>query len=116
MEYGPDYWQWHYFDLPEAVQNEAAAHYDLTIHSGVCYTPTQRSLAVQQGLLHKRGTQWTACPGPTDRARRTRPPTATTTATCTSPPTPPTRRGPGKPHLLLPHATAPTGEHLHGAT
>ena len=72
IEYGPDYWQGHYFELPEAVQLEAAAHYDLTALHGVCYTPAQRSLAVQQGTLHKRGTQWEAGPGTTARTRRTR--------------------------------------------
>ena len=58
LSYGADYWQGHFHTLPPMVQADAAAHYDLTVLRGVCYTPAQRSAAAEAGLLHKRGGVW----------------------------------------------------------
>ena len=55
LEYGPDYWQGYYDSLPPAVQDEARAHYDLTIIEGIRYTPDQRRCALREGRIHRVG-------------------------------------------------------------
>ena len=70
LEYGPDYWQGHYESLPPVVQDEARAHYDLTIIEGRCYTPDQRRGALRAGLIHRIGKRWHGGPPPANRRPR----------------------------------------------
>ena len=72
LSYGADYWQGHFFDLPPEVQTEAAAHYDLLVLDGTCYTPAQRGAAVTAGLIHKRGGHWHTGPAPSPPRRLSR--------------------------------------------
>ena len=87
LSYGADYWQGHFFDLPLEVQAEAAAHYDLLVLDGTCYTPAQRGAAVKAGLIHRRGGQWRTGPAPLPPLKSPRPPI---------------------PPLRLPHGRGPT--------
>ena len=70
LEYGADYWQGHFPSLPPSVQAEAAAHYDLTIVAGRCYTPLQRLAASDAGEIHRIGKRWHDGPAPAPRIRR----------------------------------------------
>ena len=70
LEYGADYWQGHFPTLPPPVQAEAAAHYDLTVIAGRCYTPEQRLTASRDGEIHRIGTRWYDGPAPAPSTRR----------------------------------------------
>ena len=98
LSYGADYWQGHFFGLPPEVQAEAAAHYDLLVLDGTCYTPTQRRAAVREGLIHRRGGLWHSGPPPPRPLRPIRTPL----------PPPRLPRARGLPHPTprgLPHPT-----------
>ena len=64
LEYGGDYWQAHYHNLPPSVQAEASAHYDLTVIAGICYTAAQRRQAVAEGRIHCAKKRWHEGPPP----------------------------------------------------
>ena len=70
LEYGADYWHGLFPTLPPSVQAEAAAHYDLTVIAGRCYTPEQRLTASRDGEIHRIGTRWYDGPAPAPSTRR----------------------------------------------
>ena len=94
LEYGPDYWQGHYDSLPPPVQDEARAHYDLTVIEGTCYTPEQRRRALREGLIHRIGKRWFG--GPSATKGRTRHPPAPPTYPRLPPPPLTTHGQPGR--------------------
>ena len=109
LEYGADYWQGHYHTLPPPVQAEAAAHYDLTVVAGRCYTPAQRLAASSNGEIHRIGKRWYAGPAPTPSKRRTprAPPAPPRLAPCAAPPPPPPApTPPGHPVVPPPDLTS----------
>ena len=71
LEYGGDYWQGHYHTLPPSVQDEARAHYDLTVIDGRCYTPAQRRQAANEGRIHYVNKHWHDGPPPQATRKRT---------------------------------------------
>ena len=115
LEYGGDYWQGHYHTLPPSVQDEARAHYDLTVIDGRCYTPAQRRQAANEGRIHYVNKHWHD--GPPPQATRKRTPQAPPPPRLPpAPPQPdPTRdlepdgdllpRAPPTPDYIRPHAT-----------
>ena len=116
LSYGADYWQGHFFDLPPEVQAEAAAHYDLLVLDGTCYTPAQRGAAAKEGLLHKRGGQWHTGPPPPPLRKPSRMPYPPIRLPRVNGPPPLTHVGPTHPSPPIgnPPEPTPQGDTLDG--